>query len=176
MDCFARFAPAEGDKYAKQCGDLTLKLLKRKIKKITPRWSNSKSIRKQISDKKRKYNQYTVYNIYRILYTKMFRQVSLTTLVRPLLFLAILFVAMVLYLSERQNAIDRQVSFCLARLEKFGKIFEKGTLSLKNLYQVQPIQKFSKYVLCMCILNCGKFYTRCFYVSNLLLKIPISNI
>ena len=39
----------------------------------------------------------------------MFRQVSLTTLVRPLLFLAILFVAMVLYLSERQNAIDRQV-------------------------------------------------------------------
>lgn len=40
----------------------------------------------------------------------MFRQVSLTTLVRPLLFLAILFVAMVLYLSERQNAIDRQVN------------------------------------------------------------------
>ena len=40
----------------------------------------------------------------------MFRQVSLTTLIRPLLFLAILFVAMVLYLSERQNAIDRQVS------------------------------------------------------------------
>ena len=40
---------------------------------------------------------------------KMFRQVSLTTLIRPLLFLAILFVAMVLYLSERQNAIDRQV-------------------------------------------------------------------
>ena len=39
----------------------------------------------------------------------MFRQVSLTTLIRPLLFLAILFVAMVLYLSERQNAIDRQV-------------------------------------------------------------------
>ena len=76
----------------------------------------------------------------------MFRQVSLTTLVRPLLFLAILFVAMVLYLSERQNAIDRQVSFCLPRSENFGKIFEKGTLSLNNLYLVQSIRKFSTYV------------------------------
>ena len=47
----------------------------------------------------------------------MFRQVSLTTLVRPLLFLAILFVAMVLYLSERQNAIDRQVNRKMASLQ-----------------------------------------------------------
>jgi len=48
----------------------------------------------------------------------MFRQVSLTTLVRPLLFLAILFVAMVLYLSERQNAIDRQVDLIIQNVEE----------------------------------------------------------
>jgi preprotein translocase subunit YajC len=43
----------------------------------------------------------------------MFRQVSITTLIRPLLLLAILFVGMVLYLSERQNAIDKQVDAIL---------------------------------------------------------------
>jgi len=48
----------------------------------------------------------------------MFRQVSLTTLIRPLLFLAILFVAMVLYLSERQNAIDRQVDLIIKNVEE----------------------------------------------------------
>lgn len=47
----------------------------------------------------------------------MFRQVSLATLVRPLLFLAVLFVAMVLYLSERQNAIDRQVDSIIKSVE-----------------------------------------------------------
>jgi len=47
----------------------------------------------------------------------MFRQVSITSLIRPLLFLAIIFVGMVLYLSERQNAIDRQVDAILKSVE-----------------------------------------------------------
>ena len=47
----------------------------------------------------------------------MFRQVSITSLIRPLLFLAILFVGMVLYLSERQNAIDRQVDAIIKSVE-----------------------------------------------------------
>ena len=47
----------------------------------------------------------------------MFRQVSITSLIRPLLVLAILFVGMVLYLSERQNAIDRQVDAIIKSVE-----------------------------------------------------------
>ena len=39
----------------------------------------------------------------------MFRQVSLATLVRPLLFLAVLFVAMVLYLSGKNRCVDRKI-------------------------------------------------------------------
>ena len=68
MDCFARFAPAQGDKYAKQCGDLTLKLLKKKLRKLrlddrTPRVLVNKYPIKRENITNIRYIIYTVYYI-----------------------------------------------------------------------------------------------------------------
>ena len=50
----------------------------------------------------------------------MFRQVSLATLVRPLLFLAVLFVAMVLYLSGKMNMSIGRFLFVLIRTQSLN--------------------------------------------------------